>query len=345
MSALAHAWWHWFGSLSVQFTALALLVLALELTLLRRAWPELRAGVWLVVVARLVLPPTLTSPVSVARAPTLAPLVASLEALSLPPSWVSFAAAAWLAGMLAAGVLAIRRWRQVRRLWLGAASAPAPQWLQDLAAAVARQLGLRRAPRLRVSLACNSPAVVGFWRPVVVLPHAIEDRTQAEHVLLHELAHVRRRDPLWSLLCLILQLVYWFHPLVWLARSRLQFLREICCDRTVAQVLGPRARDYRSTLLRMARPLLGEARPGLGFIHHHSQILARLLWLERPLAQGRRLRRTLTAGLCGALALCCIPLAVPAPESPRFEDLQGCLQKRYFVLRQLAERGQAAARH
>src|SRR5205085_1195403 len=131
----------------------------------------------------------------------------------------------------------------------------------------------------------SGPALVGFVRPVIVIPRELVktgSRSSLEHVVLHELAHYRRLDPWMGLGCLILQIVYWFHPFVWMARRRVAMLLEICCDRTVTEALSNDHLAYRCTILELARPLL-ESRPvwQLGFITPRSQLMQRLDWLSR----------------------------------------------------------------
>ena len=102
-------------------------------------------------------------------------------------------------------------------------------------------------------------------------------------------------------------------------------LRELCCDQTVVDVLREATPRYRRTLLELSRPLIDRpARTlgagGLAFIHRHSQLLARLDWLERPLPRYPLVRRIATMSLCGWLLLCCVPLgrspvSIAAPVS------------------------------
>jgi beta-lactamase regulating signal transducer with metallopeptidase domain len=192
--------------------------------------------------------------------------------------------------------------------------------------------------------------VVGLWRPIVVLPEAfMESATaeQIEHVLLHEMAHVKRRDPLSSLVCQLVQIAYWFHPVVWLVRRRLTTLREVCCDRTAAGVLGEAAPAYRRTLLELARPHV-QRRPigGLAFMHRHSQIISRLSWLERPISGARGLQSTATALLFLALLVFGVPLAPrtillpPVFKTPPLSELNSCLELRYAVMKAYAEQQQ-----
>lgn len=197
----------------------------------------------------------------------------------------------------------------------------------------------------------GGPAVVGFVRPIVVLPESFVERAspqQIEHALLHEFSHIRRRDPLSSLFCQLVQVLYWFHPVVWLVRRRLTTLREISCDHTVARALGENAHTYRRTLLELARPHLTNPRPigGLPFMYRHSQIIARLTWLSGPVSRLGAVQRTATAVTFLVLALLLIPLAprtivlAPVFETPPLSELSSCLELRYAVLRALAEQQQ-----
>ncbi len=345
--------------MSVQVLVLVLIVAVLDLLLARWAWPQLRAALWLLVVIKLVLPPTLTSPLSVSHLgllPAVDPAIGSTvgsaqPAVALVPIllfWI------WLAGVAVLGSFGAWRYLRLRQEWLAGGVAPGPV-LENLCHAVSRRLGLRQPPRLLLQAGVHGPAVVGFLRPVVVLPASLVDsgREQLEHVLLHELAHVRRRDPLVALACLVLQLCYWFHPGVWWARQRLTTLRELCCDQAVASVLREATPRYRRTLLELSRPLIDRPVGTLGdgafaFIHRHSQLLARLDWLERPLPRHPFVRRIATLFLCGWMLLCCVPLGRPpvsaasatasASTAPStLDDLAGCMRLRFAVFQALAD--------
>ena len=358
---LATAWWQWTAAMSVQVVWLVAVVAILDRALAGRTWPQLRMALWAIVVVKLVLPPTLTSPVSVALfAPEMAlgPEMALRpdQALGEPSSAVLLGFSIWIAGFALFAALAVARYLRLRREWLGRPAEPSPAWFDLLVGRVVARLGLVRTPVVRVQRGVVGPAVVGFLRPVVVVPADLVERAtraQLEHVLLHELAHVKRRDPLASLVCLGVQLAYWFHPCAWLARSRLSTLREICCDQTVARALRGQTEDYRRTLLQLARPLIEARAPGPGglmLIHRQSQLLVRLESLARPLALRAGARRLTTAALSAIVLLCCVPVApleraTTTQDMPALEDLEGCMQLRFAVLRALAaERAELVAR-
>lgn len=110
---------------------------------------------------------------------------------------------------------------------------------------------------VRVSSEIEAPVVVGLLRPIVLLPITsqgwTEERTQA--VLLHEFSHVRRHDGLALFVAQLACALYWFHPLAWLARSRLRRECELAADESVIAA-GLRPSSYAQHLLEIARGLV-----------------------------------------------------------------------------------------
>ncbi len=101
----------------------------------------------------------------------------------------------------------------------------------------------------------QAPAVGGVLRPFISLPCGIE-RLLSKHelnaVLIHELAHAKRRDNLIRLIYEVGLSMLWFHPLVWIAGSRLALYRELSCDEPVIQ--SARGGDLISALAKLANP-------------------------------------------------------------------------------------------
>src|SRR5262245_7532528 len=317
--SMISSWWNWMAAMSVQIVVVVIVVAILERLLARRAHPRLAAGVWLVALAKLGLPPTLESPLGLGV--DLAPFPSGVATAAF---WI------WLAGAAAFGALALRRQVRLRRELLGDSTEPAAPVLQA-AREAARRLGLRRAPPIRVLPGLSVPCVVGFFRPVVLVP----DGPANGHALLHEIAHIRRRDPLASLAPLVAQIVYWFHPAAWVIRSRLETLREVGCDAAVARALGVRAPGYRRTLLDFARRLLRSPAPGAtAFYFGRSRLVERLEWLS-PRAPRRPAARFFSPIAAGLVLAACVPLARSAPPPfvwPTLDQAQGCLQRRFIVL-------------
>jgi beta-lactamase regulating signal transducer with metallopeptidase domain len=337
--AASAAWWSWIGPLSVQCAVLALAFAIADKCLAGRASVRVRAAFGWALLARLALPPGLESPVAVVRLLGEQPVAEETSAI-LGSQAILALFLVWLAGAVALGTELVVRAGRDRRAWIGSAR-PADDGLVSLARNAARQLGLRRAPRVLVAAGALGPAAIGLMRPVVVLPDDLVRAARArqlEHVLLHELAHVARRDALSALAWSLARTVLWFHPAVHLYARHAATLREIACDERAASSAGD-AQRYRSTLLELARPLASPGPLGASaFFPPEPQILARLRALERlPRSSGARQRAAALATF-GVLAACCVPLARPSkPQTfASIDELDGCMRKRFAVMAALA---------
>lgn len=115
-----------------------------------------------------------------------------------------------------------------------------------------RRLGLRRCPRIAIVDREISPAIFGTLRPQLLLPRTLwrqlsHDRRIA--VVLHELIHLKRRDPQTSAFATWATLLVWWNPTLWWVRRRLQFEVELSTDARVADLMGPKRREYAEALL------------------------------------------------------------------------------------------------
>lgn len=158
-----------------------------------------------------------------------------------------FLLAAWLTGAVVILLRAGRRRREVRRIRRGATPVTDADTL-ELAGRIARRMGLRSAPTLLHHEEIECPMVGGSLRPAIYLPVDFErdDHNGREMVLLHELAHVRRRDAVLSLLVELACAVYWFQPLIWLAARRCTRAQELAADSCVLNrgILPSNYADY-----------------------------------------------------------------------------------------------------
>jgi len=217
-------------------------------------------------------------------------------------TWQGLVFLGWLAGVLILSVYLLRRVQYVRKLIRR--STPASETLADVLTQCAAVLRLRSCPALRLSDDAPGPAVCGLFRPVVLLPTSLAEGLHGERlrtVLVHELAHIRRADLWVNFAQTLLLVVYFYHPLLWLANAIVRRLREQAVDETVLVALDAEAESYGTTLIDLAemtfhRPALGlrligiaESRKALeGRIRH-------MITQPRP--------RTAKLGLCGLLAL------------------------------------------
>lgn len=254
---------------------------------------------------------------------------ASLEAAireepSARIAWQVYAMTIWLAAVLVLGIWLFLRLRSLagHRACTAAAASLPPSFYNRMAACADR-LGLRRVPRVVVTKGLSSPAVFGVARPVLLMPKGYLSklsRRDVEHMLLHELAHIKRGDLVMHALYMLLQIVYWYNPLLWLVRRRLHHLRELSCDATVANLLREQTPAYRQTLLETARRLLASsAEPGLGLLglfEDSNRLAVRLRWLTKPTWRYRTMKHVAVTTIAALMLACVLPMAQGRHETP-----------------------------
>lgn len=158
---------------------------------------------------------------------------------------------------------------------------------------IARKLGLKRSVQVLEASRIHTPVVFGLFQLTIALPAGFTerfDRRQQEAILAHELAHLAARDPLWYLLADGLVSVLWWHPLVWLARARLQVTSEMAADEAcVLAENGPET--LAECLVTIAQEISTPGSlesigiEGSGFRSRLGQRVERLLNLSAELAQ------------------------------------------------------------
>ena len=158
-------------------------------------------------------------------------------------SWtrvVSWLAVVWLAGvLLLLGRLAGGWWLTSRLRTRGAQTACA-EWGALLEAAMQR-VGVARPVRLLISVHVDAPMVIGWLRPLILMPASALTGLPREHVaalLAHELAHIRRHDYLVNLAQSIVEALLFYHPAVWWVSGQMRAERELCCDDAAVAVGG-----------------------------------------------------------------------------------------------------------
>jgi bla regulator protein BlaR1 len=152
--------------------------------------------------------------------------------------WPVLGAVAWVCGCAAILLMWFVRW-----------------WRLCTAVRSARSLQLRAPIIAKLSSALMEPGVFGIRRPVLLLPEGITERLTAEQldaIVAHELCHVRRRDNLAAAIHMVVEAVFWFHPLVWWIGARLVEERERACDEEVLQS-GKEPEVYAEGILKVCR--------------------------------------------------------------------------------------------
>ncbi len=244
------------------------------------------------------------------------PKPAKITPVPITLSWRVYGFMVWLLGVVFLSSWLILRLRRLRKENLNNSGEGLPEWFGNLLDQMTQRLKLRRPPEIVLSGKVCSPATFGVFRPVLLMPKdkvANLSKTNAEHILLHELAHIKRGDLFVHGFYMLLQIVYWFNPLLWLIRTRLQSLRELSCDATVAMILKEKTFSYRETLIETAKQLLTEpVGPGMGLLglFENSERLAdRLKWLEKKTWKNRPRQLAMIIALVGVMLCCVLPMA------------------------------------
>ena len=175
---------------------------------------------------------------------------------------IEWAAALWL--LVAAGLILWTVWRLLRyRRMFEQASSEVNDCLQQIAREAARLVGVTGEVRLLASPLAQSPMLVGFFRPTIVLPSEHLPDSDARFILAHELTHFRRGDLWKKFLVSMIQCIYWFNPIVHLLSRDFAYWLETSCDEEVVSSLDHAQRKEYGYLLINYAPASRHAGPRL----------------------------------------------------------------------------------
>ena len=161
-------------------------------------------------------------------------------------------AVAWLCGFAVVLFVWCLRWRQVSAAMRESAPLREGREVEALRR-LERIGGVEKRIDMLLSRASLEPGVFGIARPVLVWPEGISERLGDAHleaILAHELRHVRRRDNLAAAIHMVVEAIFWFHPLVWWLGARLVEERERACDEEVVE-LGSERQVYAESILKV----------------------------------------------------------------------------------------------
>jgi bla regulator protein BlaR1 len=296
--------------LALAASAAIVLVLVTRRSVRRLAGAGAAYHSWLVVLAAMAaaaLPSLREAPVAaLALAPSISTSTLVAQAAPAGTAWLTLALLAWAAGALAtAGVLLAGQRRYVRGL--GTLT--------------------RRGDLFVAATAHGGPALLGLWRPIVVVPSDFATRySQAEQALIiaHEKLHAERGDPAVNALLALLQCALWFNPLIHIAAARVRFDQELACDAAVlARAYGQR-QTYAAAMLKTQAT--GAA--ALATCHWQSShpLKERIMQLKQPpiSTPRRHAGRTIVAMLACASVLATV--AARADTAPAGGDYEIAVQ-------------------
>lgn len=238
-----------------------------------------------------------------------------------PMPWL---VAAWLAGValfglrFAGGFLLLEHRRRKQ------STAASPRILA-LCQDVQRQLGMTAAIRYLECAWLDAPAVIGWFRPVILLPvTALTGLTeeQLRAVIAHELAHIRRLDAFVNLFQILVETLLFYHPAMWWLNRRIRAERELCCDEIAVSLTGNRL-DYARALTSMAA---WRDAPVLAMAANRGPLSERILHVlgRKPFGAAQRMAG-LTGGamfLVAALAAAAMLLGIAYPVAQAKETVK-----------------------
>jgi TonB family protein len=167
----------------------------------------------------------------------------SLPSASLFAPWMNWLVILWLAGVAALSLRALGGWYLVQSLGRRDTLA-VPADLLERCHALQRRLAVAWPVRFLLSRRIDVPMVIGWLRPVVLIPvSAITGLApnQLDALILHELAHIRRLDTVTNILLIAVETLLFYHPAVWWVSRRVRIEREHCCDDFAVAACGDAA--------------------------------------------------------------------------------------------------------
>ncbi|MCK4628314.1 MAG: M48 family metalloprotease, partial [Sedimentisphaerales bacterium] len=220
-----------------------------------------------------------------------------------PINWQGLVFLVWYAGVFVFAVLLLQRAWFVKGLLRQGKEARAD--LKEILDGCCKKIRLNhRNIELKISANMVSPAVCGIFKHTILLPGFLVDKLstkQLQNVIIHELAHIKRRDLPVNLIQTILQIVYFYNPLLWLANAIIRRVREQAVDEMVLVTLDKNAPDYSHTLIDIAE--MAFHRPSLslrliGVVESKKALSGRIKHIvSRPLPKSAKL------GIFGMIAI------------------------------------------
>jgi len=357
MSEFTRAWFDWTVAASWQLALFVCLIATLAY-LLRDASPRLRYGLWLLVLLKALLPPTLatfwgigtwgvapvaefsspiglegggaTSGIDHVRQAIGENLPAAAETTAATLSMGSLLMVVWFVGCLLLWIAVAWRYRRLtqmthsmRRIDEG----PVRVELERLAG----QFSVRNVPDLYATDQATSPMLIGVLHPKIVLPESILERLDSQElrmIVAHEIVHWRRHDTWVGWVQVLVQGIFWFHPLVWLANARIRHERECACDEIVLREARCDRDGYGETIIRVLTAARGRSLVTanmVGVFERGSQLQTRLEEIMNFDPKKRRFGWLSRLALVAA-ALVLLPMAAPSVEADRADNTSAAVK-------------------
>lgn len=218
---------------------------------------------------------------------------------SVDPQYFAMAVVGiWTAGFVFTLARTVATWHRIQKRIEATTNETSPVVLERVHQLI-EKLGIRKSIRVALTSEPIGPAIIGVWKPTMILPtEVVENKTaeELEPILAHELLHVRRGDTWVAMLETVVRACWWFHPQVHRTADETSQAGELCCDQDVLRELFYPPRRYADSLLDVCeakcrlQPLLG--RPGIRTEQVTRDRLTRIMKSKQS-----RPRRLLNIGL------------------------------------------------
>ena len=265
------------------------------------------------------------------------PVAITTESISTDPvtlisakiSWRAVLFLVWIVIASMLGLVLFKRTVFIRRLVIKSLGIDFPDNKsispEDVLKRCSLCFGLKKQIPLKISPYATSPVVCGLLRPIILLPQNLISSLnpgQLRAIFFHELAHIKRYDLWINLLQMLLQIIYFYNPLLWIANSRIRRTREQAVDEMVLVAMGKDAGEYPETLVNVAK--LAFKRPALslrliGVVESEDALLGRIKHiLNRPLPKSAKL------GIVGLIViLIAAVILLPMAKNNKFSNWFG----------------------
>jgi len=247
---------------------------------------------------------------------------ASASLMRLLPALV---AALWLCGFLTLLFVWGMRWRRMSVVMRDAMPMREGREIEALRR-LEQTSGIHRTVEMFLSRAYLEPAIFGVVRPVLVWPEGISDQLedkQIEAILAHELCHARLRDNLSAAMHMVVNAIFWFHPMVWWMGVRLAEERECACDEEVLEFVID-GQLYAEAILKVCEFCVGSALACVSGVTG-ADLKKRIVHImTEQAARKLNFSKKLLLGATG-LALITVPVlfgVARATPSPTYSDVQ-----------------------
>ena len=342
MNELALNVLRYLGQTTIEASLLIGIILATRLLLRERLSVRWQYALWFLVCFKILIPWTPYSAISLGRLvpDTLTTTSVVHTGLSLPEAseasartatipWTLWSALGiWFSGAAGIGIYLLGDYRRLTQLVNQCPPLTARPAL-DLLNNCCHRLHIKTHIRLVITDAVQSPALLGMWKPKLLLPASMAHtftKRQLRHVFYHELAHLKRHDIAAGTVASVCHLVHWFNPLVWYAFQLMRTDRELACDQVALTQLARSETStlYGQTIIRIlefnrCHPLRA-ALAGMGQTRH--QVRKRIVSIAefKPSYEGIQWGAACLLACLAVTGLTRTPLAAPARPAPVFEN-------------------------